>query len=103
MPPHNYALCPRDYYRGDPVALLAVREAKLRATAAARHVYWENQGYGQGDDKDCELCTCGPRNSAPVGPGVAQAVVTLNVLDEVEAEAKAVVDDEEDCEVEAGG
>jgi len=41
--PHSalHYLCPADYYRGDPVARLAEREAKLQAAAAARKVYWE--------------------------------------------------------------
>ena len=34
-------LCPVDYYRGDPAARLAEREAKLQAAVAARKVYWE--------------------------------------------------------------
>lgn len=34
-------LCPWDYYRGDPAARLAEREAKLQAAAAARRAYWE--------------------------------------------------------------
>ena len=34
-------LCPVDYYRGDPVARLAEREAKLRTAAAARAAYWQ--------------------------------------------------------------
>ncbi len=33
-------LRPIDYYRGDPAARLAEREAKLRAAAAARQHYW---------------------------------------------------------------
>jgi transposase InsO family protein len=33
-------LCPHDYYRGDPPTLLAEREAKLRAAAQARQLYW---------------------------------------------------------------
>lgn len=47
--PHSalHYLCPWDYYRGDPVALLAERKAQLRAAAEARRAYWENQGYGQ--------------------------------------------------------
>jgi transposase InsO family protein len=36
-------LCPVDYYRGDPVARLAEREAKLRAAAAARAAYWQRE------------------------------------------------------------
>jgi transposase InsO family protein len=41
--PHSalHYLCPRDYYRGDPVACLAERHTKLRAAADARRVYWE--------------------------------------------------------------
>ncbi len=41
--PHSalHYLCPRDYYRGDPVQLLAEREAKLRAAAERRRQYWE--------------------------------------------------------------
>jgi putative transposase len=41
--PHSalHYLCPRDYYRGDPVTLLADRETKLRAAAAVRSQYWE--------------------------------------------------------------
>ena len=34
-------LCPVDYYRGDPIARLAEREAKLRTAAAARAAYWQ--------------------------------------------------------------
>jgi putative transposase len=43
--PHSalHYLCPRDYYRGDPIALLAEREAKLHAAAEARRTYWEQQ------------------------------------------------------------
>jgi putative transposase len=43
--PHSalHYLCPHDYYRGDPVALLAEREAKLHAAAEARRAYWEQQ------------------------------------------------------------
>lgn len=33
-------LCPHDVYRGDPPALLAAREANLRAAAHARALYW---------------------------------------------------------------
>ena len=36
----NY-LCPIDYYRGDPAARLAEREANLRTAAAARAAYWQ--------------------------------------------------------------
>ncbi len=36
-------LCPVDYYRGDPVARLAEREAKLWAAAAARAAYWQRE------------------------------------------------------------
>lgn len=36
-------LCPVDYYRGDPAARLAEREAKLRAAAAARAAYWQQE------------------------------------------------------------
>jgi hypothetical protein len=41
--PHSalHYLCPRDYYRGDPVALLAERETKLHAAAKSRRTYWE--------------------------------------------------------------
>jgi putative transposase len=44
--PHSalHYLCPRDYYRGDPVVLLTEREAKLQAAAQARRAYWEEQG-----------------------------------------------------------
>lgn len=43
--PHSalHYLCPRDYYRGDPVALLAERQRKLRAAAEARRAYWEER------------------------------------------------------------
>jgi len=43
--PHSalHYLCPRDYYRGDPVARLAEREAKLQAAAEERRAYWEQQ------------------------------------------------------------
>ena len=43
--PHSalHYLCPRDYYRGDPLACLAEREAKLQAAAAARRAYWQQQ------------------------------------------------------------
>jgi putative transposase len=34
-------LCPVDYYRGDPEARLAEREAKLAWAVAARRVYWQ--------------------------------------------------------------
>jgi transposase-like protein len=36
--PHSalHYLCPHDYYRGDPAALLTEREAKLQAAAEAR-------------------------------------------------------------------
>ena len=37
-------LCPYDYYRGDPVALLAQRESQLQAAAEKRRAYWEQQG-----------------------------------------------------------
>ncbi len=37
-------LCPHDYYRGNPLALLAQREAKLRAAAENRRAYWEQHG-----------------------------------------------------------
>ena len=42
--PHSalHYLCPRDYYRGDPITCLAERQAKLRQAAAARRTYWEN-------------------------------------------------------------
>jgi transposase InsO family protein len=36
-------LCPVDYYRGDPAARLAEREAKLRAAAVARAAYWQHE------------------------------------------------------------
>ena len=36
-------LCPVDYYRGDPVARLAEREAQLRAAALARATYWQQE------------------------------------------------------------
>jgi len=36
-------LCPVDYYRGDPAAQLTEREAKLRAAAAARVAYWQQE------------------------------------------------------------
>ena len=41
--PHSalHYLCPRDYYRGEPIALLAEREAKLHVAAEARRTYWE--------------------------------------------------------------
>jgi transposase InsO family protein len=41
--PHSalHYLCPCNYYRGDPVTLLAKREAKLRAAAEQRRQYWE--------------------------------------------------------------
>lgn len=41
--PHSalHYLCPLDYYRGDPQAKLAEREANLRRAAAERQVYWE--------------------------------------------------------------
>jgi putative transposase len=44
--PHSalHYLCPRNYYRGDPVALLAQREAQLQAAAERRQAYWEQQG-----------------------------------------------------------
>jgi putative transposase len=43
--PHSalHYLCPCDYYRGDPAALLAEREAKLQAAAEVRRSYWEQQ------------------------------------------------------------
>lgn len=43
--PHSalHYLCPADYYRGDPTAKLAEREAKLQAAAVARREYWEKQ------------------------------------------------------------
>ena len=34
-------LCPYDYYRGDPAARLAEREANLKAAALARQRYWK--------------------------------------------------------------
>jgi putative transposase len=36
-------LCPADYYRGDPAARLAEREAKLQAAALARAAYWQQE------------------------------------------------------------
>jgi len=36
-------LCPADYYRGDPAARLAEREANLRAAAIARATYWQRE------------------------------------------------------------
>jgi len=41
--PHSalHYLCPYDYYRGNPAAQLAEREAKLKAAALARLHYWE--------------------------------------------------------------
>jgi transposase InsO family protein len=42
-------LCPHDYYRGDPVALLAQRESKLQAAAEKRRAYWEQQGRGSAE------------------------------------------------------
>jgi transposase InsO family protein len=41
--PHSalHYLCPLDYYRGDPTAKLAEREANLRRAAAERQAYWE--------------------------------------------------------------
>ncbi len=46
--PHSalHYLCPHDYYRGDPVACLQERAAKLQAATAARRTYWEQQGKG---------------------------------------------------------
>lgn len=43
--PHSalHYLCPRDYYRGDPVAQLAERETRLQVAAEARRAYWEKQ------------------------------------------------------------
>lgn len=43
--PHSalHYLCPRDYYRGDPVACLVERQRKLRAAADARRAYWEER------------------------------------------------------------
>ena len=43
--PHSalHYLCPRDYYRGDPVVCLAERKRKLRAAAEARRAYWEER------------------------------------------------------------
>jgi len=42
--PHSalHYLCPRDYYRGDPVTCLAERQAKVCAAAHARRMYWEH-------------------------------------------------------------
>jgi putative transposase len=47
--PHSalHYLCPLDYYRGDPVARLTEREARLRTATQERRAYWEKQGYGQ--------------------------------------------------------
>jgi hypothetical protein len=41
--PHSamHYLCPLDYYRGDPAARLAEREANLRRAAETRRAYWE--------------------------------------------------------------
>jgi transposase InsO family protein len=41
--PHSalHYLCPLDYYRGDPAARLAEREANLRRAADERRAYWE--------------------------------------------------------------
>lgn len=41
--PHSalHYLCPRDYYRGDPVACLAERQRNLRAATEARRIYWQ--------------------------------------------------------------
>lgn len=41
--PHSalHYLCPLDYYRGDPCARLAEREANLRRAAQERRAYWE--------------------------------------------------------------
>ena len=41
--PHSalHYLCPLDYYRGDPAAKLAERQANLHRAAEARQVYWE--------------------------------------------------------------
>jgi putative transposase len=41
--PHSalHYLCPLDYYRGDPCARLAEREANLRRAALERRAYWE--------------------------------------------------------------
>ena len=36
-------LCPAEYYRGDPAARLAEREANLRAAASARAIYWQRE------------------------------------------------------------
>jgi len=43
--PHSalHYLCPCDYYRSDPAALLIERETKLHAAAEARRTYWEQQ------------------------------------------------------------
>jgi hypothetical protein len=71
-------LCSHDYYRGDPVALLAQRESKLRAAAEKRRAYWEQQGpeshqrvarvnsdtvcgCGEPSSSDCEVCVSGGR------------------------------------------
>lgn len=44
--PHSalHYLCPVDYYRGNPAARLAEREAKLQAAVVARKAYWEAHG-----------------------------------------------------------
>lgn len=46
--PHSalHYLCPRDYYRGDPVACLHAREVKLHEAATARRLYWEQHHQG---------------------------------------------------------
>lgn len=46
--PHSalHYLCPRDYYRGNPVACLQERKEKLQAASAARRAYWEQQRQG---------------------------------------------------------
>jgi putative transposase len=41
--PHSalHYLCPRDYYRGDPLECLAERHTQLCAAVEARRMYWE--------------------------------------------------------------
>ncbi len=43
--PHSalHYLCPHDYYRGDPPARLAEREAQVRAAAVQRQDYWRRR------------------------------------------------------------
>lgn len=40
-------LCPADYYRGDPVARLAEREAKLARAIQSRRAYWHTNSIGK--------------------------------------------------------